>query len=47
MAGEFPSIRAAAIEAGIIKLVAPINQLRKAWAKCSAAERAEFLSEIR
>jgi hypothetical protein len=31
--GEFPSARAAAIEAGIVKVPTPLDTLRKAWAK--------------
>jgi hypothetical protein len=38
--GEFSSIRAAAIAAGIVKPPTPLDTLRKAWAKASRDERA-------
>jgi hypothetical protein len=44
--GEFRSIRAAAIEAGIITPPTPLDRLRKAWAKASDEERAIFRTEI-
>jgi hypothetical protein len=40
--GEFKSVRAVAIEAGIIKLPTVLDQLRKLWLKATAAEKAEF-----
>jgi hypothetical protein len=40
------SANAAAIEAGFRKPPSPLKQLRKAWDKASADERAEFLAEI-
>ena len=45
-AGEYKSVRAAAIDAGIVKIPTALDQLRKAWAKASADERATFLGEI-
>jgi hypothetical protein len=44
--GEYPSARAAAIAAGIVKVPTPLEVLRKAWAKASAEERALFLRDI-
>jgi hypothetical protein len=44
--GEYKSIRAAAIAAGIVKPPSPLDTLRKAWRKASDAERAAFLAEI-
>jgi len=44
-AGEYPSVRAAAIEAGIVKVPTALDTLRKAWTKASADERATFLRE--
>jgi hypothetical protein len=37
--GDYKSTRAAAIAAGIIKPPAPLDLLRKAWAKASPDER--------
>lgn len=44
--GEFKSVRAAAMAAGIIKPSSPLDQLRKAWAKATRDERSTFLSEV-
>jgi hypothetical protein len=46
-AGEFPSARAAARAAGIVRDPTPLARLHKAWEKASAAERAQFLLEVR
>jgi hypothetical protein len=40
------SANAAAIEAGFRKRATPLDQLRKAWSKAGADERAAFLAEI-
>jgi hypothetical protein len=45
--GKFRSIRAAALEAGIIKEPTPLQLLRRAWAKASPAERRQFREETR
>lgn len=45
-AGEFPSVRQAAIEAGIVKVPSVLNQLRKLWAKASEADRETFMDEV-
>lgn len=42
-AGEFPSVRKAAIAAGIIKVPGTVTKLLKLWKKATAAERSEFL----
>jgi hypothetical protein len=44
--GEYKSIRAAAIAAGIVKVKTPLDTLRSTWAKASEEERATFLQEI-
>ena len=44
--GEFPSIRAAAIDARIVKVPTPLEQLRKDWKKASPEERQTFREEI-
>ena len=41
-AGEFRSIRAAAIVAGIVKVKTPLERLFAEWKKASQEERAEF-----
>src|SRR5262245_50109006 len=46
-AGEFRSIRAAAIAAGIVKVKSPLDQLRHWWAKASVAEQQEFFRFLR
>lgn len=45
-AGEFPSVRQAAIAAGIVKVPGALEQLRKAWKKATDSERAQFLKEV-
>ena len=45
--GEYPSMRAAAIAAGIITPPTPLDLLRRAWMKASSQQRIAFLSEIR
>jgi len=45
-AGSFKSVRAAAIEAGIVKIPTALDTLRKTWAKASADERDTFLGEV-
>jgi chemotaxis response regulator CheB len=44
--GEYRSVRAAAIEAGIVKVPTPLEQLRKDWKKASSEEREIFRQEI-
>jgi hypothetical protein len=44
--GEYRSIRAAAIAAGIVKVKTPLDQLRSAWRKANPRERATFMEEI-
>lgn len=41
-AGEFKSIRAAAIAAGIVKVKTPLDQLKHWWTKANPKERKEF-----
>ena len=43
--GEFKSVRAAGIAAGIVKVKAPMQVLKDAWAKCSPSEQYQFVSE--
>ena len=45
-AGEFKSMRAAAIEAGIIKPPTPLDKLKAAWAKATKTERQAFMKWI-
>jgi hypothetical protein len=45
-AGEFASVRQAAIVAGIVKVPTPLDVLRRAWARASVGERQEFLKLI-
>jgi len=45
-AGEFPSVRQAGIAAGIVRVPTGLDQLRKAWGKATADERAAFLQEF-
>jgi hypothetical protein len=45
-AGEFKSVRQAAIEAGIVHPPTPLDLLRRAWDKASTSERHEFLNEV-
>jgi hypothetical protein len=44
-AGEFASVRQAAIAAGIVKVPSVLDQLRKLWAKASEADRRKFMEE--
>lgn len=44
--GGYRSVRAAAIAAGIVRVPTPLDGLRRAWAKASDEERAEFLEGI-
>lgn len=41
--GEYPSVRQAAIAAGIVKVPSQLDVLRKAWKKATDDERGEFL----
>ena len=43
--GEIPSVRAAAIEAGLIRERTPLADLRRAWARAAQEERQAFLVE--
>jgi hypothetical protein len=45
-AGEFSSVRQAAIAAGIVKVPSVLDRLRKLWAKASEADRITFMEEI-
>jgi hypothetical protein len=45
-AGEFRSVRAAAIEAGIVKVLTPLEQIRKLLPKLTAAERKALAEEL-
>ena len=45
-AGEFTSVRQAAIAAGIVKVPSVLDQLRKLWAKASEADRRTFMDEV-
>lgn len=45
-AGEFASVRQAAIAAGIVKVPSVLDQLRKLWAKASDADRRTFIDEV-
>jgi hypothetical protein len=44
--GEYRSVRAAAIAAGIVKVKTPLDTLRSTWAKASEDERTTFLQEV-
>jgi hypothetical protein len=44
--GEYRSIRAAAIAAGIVKVKSPLDHLLHWWARCGEQERALFLSKV-
>lgn len=46
-AGEFPSVRAAAIEAGIIKIPSAIDVAVKAYLKLSTPDRSKFANRIK
>ena len=45
-AGEFPSVRKAAIAAGIVKVPSVLDTLRKLWANASEADRRTFMDEV-
>jgi hypothetical protein len=45
-AGEFRSVRAAAIEAGIVKVPTALDLLRRAWEKATDEERVAFLEHV-
>jgi hypothetical protein len=45
--GEIASVRAAAIEAGLIRDRTPLMDLRRAWRNASIEERKAFLDEVR
>ena len=45
-AGEFASVRQAAIAAGIVKVPSVLDKLRKLWAKASEADRQTFMDEV-
>jgi hypothetical protein len=45
--GEFPSVRAAAIEAGIIKIPSAVDVAVKAYLKLSTADRSKFANRIK
>ncbi len=45
-AGEYKSVRAAAIEAGIIKVPTALDKLNRAWDAATEDERAAFLARI-
>lgn len=45
-AGEFKSIRAAAIAAGIVKVKTALEQLHHWWARADMIERKQFLDEV-
>lgn len=45
-AGEFASVRQAAIAAGIVKVPSVLDQLRRLWAKASEADRRTFMEEV-
>ena len=45
-AGEFKSVRQAAIEAGIVKEPTTLELLNRYWKKANPAERVKFLENI-
>ena len=45
-AGEFRSVRAAALAAGIVKPPRPLVELRRWWQRASADDRETFRAEI-
>jgi hypothetical protein len=45
-AGEFSSVRQAAIAAGIVKVPGVLDKLRNLWAKASDADRRTFMDEV-
>jgi len=44
--GEFPSVRQAAIAAGIVKVPSVLDKLRTLWAKATDADRRTFLDGV-
>lgn len=44
--GEIKSVRAAAIEAGLIRDASPLLELRRAWRRAGPEERAAFMAEV-
>lgn len=44
--GDIKSVRAAAIEAGLIRERTALMDLRRAWTNASAKERKTFLAEV-
>jgi hypothetical protein len=46
-AGEFKSVRAAAVAAGIVRAKTPLDALHAAWRKATAAQRRQFLEAVR
>jgi hypothetical protein len=44
--GEYRSVRAAAIAAGFVRELSPLDYLRRSWRKASAEDRATFLAEM-
>lgn len=45
-AGEYRSVRAAAIDAGIVKPRTPVQELQRWWSKASAEERHQFIAWV-
>ena len=45
-AGEFKSVRRAAIEAGIVKPPSPLRELLRWWRRATEEDRAAFLREV-
>jgi hypothetical protein len=43
---DYPSIRAAAIDAGIVRVPTPLDTLRRAWRQASQEDRETFLAEV-
>jgi hypothetical protein len=44
--GEYPSVRQAAIAAGIVKEPSPLDKARRAFEKLNPVERAQFLATV-
>jgi hypothetical protein len=45
-AGEFPSVRQAAIAAGIVKVKSPLDWLKHHWAKATKQQQSAFLTWV-
>ena len=45
-AGEFASVRQAAIAAGIVKVPSVLDKIRTLWAKATEADRRTFMDEV-